>query len=985
MEPLGHVARHPASALALRGGRRAIVAAALLTALATGEAVGQPGGLFRDAAPATAVAGPNLSTVSDSIALRRRLVGIDFGQLTRSADTAAPAFGRGGASLSGVLTLNLFDDTSFTGLVQSVAPTFSGGYSLSGPLAAVELGTMTLVVNGETVAGTVRTPEATYRIRPAGAALHVVSQIDPSRLPPLGEPIPGPGSEEEESSPLGGDGGLPVPVEPPSVPSVPVSRAFPVFHAAENALTADAQPSVETDRAALVALYDATDGDNWTDNTNWKTAKPLGEWFGVTTDAAGQVVDLRLLYNALAGPIPSKLGDLVNLRGLHLGGNRLTGKIPMSLGNLVDLGYLFLYQNELAGPIPGELVNLVNLQWLGLDQNELTGPIPGWLGSLVNLTDLGLARNELTGPISASLGSLVNLKQLRLGRNELTGPIPASLGSLVNLTHLDLEWNDLTGPIPASFQSLVNLKQLRLGGNDLTGSIPAELGSLSNLRWLHLGWNWGLSGPLAPALRLAPLERLDIFLTQTCAPAAWQNWLKMIEFDGTLCGSGTDTTIDVAIAYTQAARDEAGGVAAITSEIDLAIAEANSVYAASEVRHRLALVNRTELSYVETGDSSVDLSRLSDPSDGYMDEIHAMRDRVGADLVSMMVADADSCRGQLPGPFSLCTGAGLAFTHELGHNLGLHHDRYQVHHYEGGVSPHPAYGYVNQQAFGPSAPDSAAWVSIMAYATQCVDAGIECRQWLGRFSNPHQRYGGDPLGVPYGGGSGVTGPADAAAVLNATGPAVALWRDRPAGPNRPPTAVGTLPDRRLRDVGDTLDVDVSAAFADPDGDALIYGVTSSAPNVATVRAADTHVTLTAMGEGKAAIRVTASDPGGLSASQSFTVAVGHSVSIPFTDDPIRPGVTPVRAVHFTELRTRIDGLRSAAGLERFAWTDPILTPGVTPVRLVHFLELRSSLAAAYAAAGRPAPRWTDAVPVAGTTRIRAAQLMELRAAVVALE
>ena len=133
-----------------------------------------------------------------------------------------------------------------------------------------------------------------------------------------------------------------------------------------------------------------------------------------------------------------------------------------------------------------------------------------------------------------------------------------------------------------------------------------------------------------------------------------------------------------------------------------------------------------------------------------------------------------------------------------------------------------------------------------------------------------------------------------------------------------------------------------------------------------------------------AIRVTATDPGGLTATQTFSVTV-RSRSAPFTDPEIVPGVTPVRALHFTELRTRIDGLRTAAGLGRFAWTDAVLTPGVTRVRLVHLLQMRSALAAAYTAAGRPAPRWADAAPVGGTTPIRAAHLMELRAAVVALE
>ena len=277
------------------------------------------------------------------------------------------------------------------------------------------------------------------------------------------------------------------------------------------------------------------------------------------------------------------------------------------------------------------------------------------------------------------------------------------------------------------------------------------------------------------------------------------------------------------------------------------------------------------------------------------------------------------------------------------------------------------------------------WRTIMASNSQCIEAYTDCLpSGLLRFSNPRQSYNGDPLGVAFGKGSGVTGPADAAAVLNATGPAVALWRDRPAVANRQPAASGTLPDRALTLPG-TLDVAVSAAFVDPDGDALTYAVSSSAPSVVTVLAAGARVTLTAVSAGTATIRVTAMDPGGLSAAQAFTVSVSTGAAGGFTDDPLRPGVTPVRAVHFTELRARIDALREAAGLGRFRWTDPALRAGATPVRLVHLLELREALGAAYTAAGRAGPRWTDAAPTAGTTPIRAAHLMELRAAVVALE
>ena len=212
------------------------------------------------------------------------------------------------------------------------------------------------------------------------------------------------------------------------------------------------------------------------------------------------------------------------------------------------------------------------------------------------------------------------------------------------------------------------------------------------------------------------------------------------------------------------------------------------------------------------------------------------------------------------------------------------------------------------------------------------------------------------------------------------------WRDRLDPPNRPPEAAGTLPAVRLSGPGATLEVDVSVAFGDPDGDPLIYTASSSAPRVVTARVAGARVTLTAVSAGWSRVRVTAADPGGLSAAQSFTASVPTTTGTGrFTDDPLRPGVTPVRAVHFTELRERIDALGEAAGLGRFRWTDPVLLAGVTPIGFVHLAELRSALAAAYGAAGRPVPRWTDPSPVARTTPVRAVHVMELRAGVVALE
>ena len=201
--------------------------------------------------------------------------------------------------------------------------------------------------------------------------------------------------------------------------------------------------------------------------------------------------------------------------------------------------------------------------------------------------------------------------------------------------------------------------------------------------------------------------------------------------------------------------------------------------------------------------------------------------------------------------------------------------------------------------------------------------------------------------------------------------------------NRPPVAVGTLAPLRIEVDEAAVPLDVAGAFRDPDGDTLSYAAVSSAPSVATAAVSGSTLTVTPVSPGTAVVTVTATDTGGSNTAATQTFAV--TVPRPFTDHPIVPGVTPVKAVHFTELRARIDVLRREAGLAPFPWTDRVLTAGVTPVRLAHLLELREALGAAYAAAGRSAPRWTDAAPAGGATPIRAVHLMDLRTAVMALE
>ena len=272
---------------------------------------------------------------------------------------------------------------------------------------------------------------------------------------------------------------------------------------------ADGLATTASDRAALVALYEATGGSNWESNDNWLTDAPLGEWYGVETDA-GRVRVLNLSRNGLTGEIPPELGNLANLEVLWLHENGLTGEIPPALGNLAFLEYLWLSHTGLTGEIPPELGNLADLQSLILSRNGLTGEIPPELGNLANLEVLWLIGNDLTGEIPPELGNLANLVWLELWSNDLTGEIPPELGNLANLEWLHLGGNDLTGEIPPELGNLANLELLRLWNNDLTGEIPPELGNLANLLelWLHVN---DLTGKIPPELgNLANLSELSL-------------------------------------------------------------------------------------------------------------------------------------------------------------------------------------------------------------------------------------------------------------------------------------------------------------------------------------------------------------------------------------------------------------------------------------------------------------------------------------------
>ena len=271
--------------------------------------------------------------------------------------------------------------------------------------------------------------------------------------------------------------------------------------------------SPEMDKAALVALYNATDGPNWTNNSNWLSDAPVGEWHGVTADPNGRVVALSLVNKGLVGKIPPELSGLTNLYQLDLSLNQLSGGIPMELGSLTNLLKLRLNRNQFSGEIPLKLGDLTNLQDLNLAGNQLSGEIPMELGSITSLQTLFLGNNQLSGEAPSWLGGLWNLAWLDLSLNRLSGEIPPELGNLSNLGVLALGGNELSGEIPPELGSLSNLWGLDLSGNQLSGEIPPKLGNLSNLLVLALDsgkrvkrWDTtGVGQPLQP-LGVGPLR-----------------------------------------------------------------------------------------------------------------------------------------------------------------------------------------------------------------------------------------------------------------------------------------------------------------------------------------------------------------------------------------------------------------------------------------------------------------------------------------------
>jgi len=232
------------------------------------------------------------------------------------------------------------------------------------------------------------------------------------------------------------------------------------------------------------------------------------------------------------------------------------------------------------------------------------------------------------------------------------------------------------------------------------------------------------------------------------------------------------SNIDIMVVYTQQAEDNWGGASNTIANITQVVTNMNISMTNSGVNNvTFRLVHTAKVSYTESGDFGTDLSRLSGNHDGYMDNVHALRDQYAADLVSLVIGSPTNICGMgyintnassysAANAFNVtlysCAVGNFTMAHECGHNMGLRHDWFV----DGNTTPcSHHHGYVNQVAIaqGTASPVSSRWRTIMAYNNQCVSAGFGCTR-INMWSNPTLTYNGDVAGSAI----GTAQPADEA-------------------------------------------------------------------------------------------------------------------------------------------------------------------------------------------------------------------------------
>lgn len=309
----------------------------------------------------------------------------------------------------------------------------------------------------------------------------------------------------------------------------------------------------DSERQALIAIYEATHGGTWVLNTNWCTTFPC-PLEAPTFAPPGSECYTGAPGDGWYGVVCNR--DKTHVVAVNLSANHLTGSLP-AVAALTALESFDVGNNELAGTIP-DLHSLASLQSFSVSANHLSGPIPP-LAGLTALRAFLASNNELTGTIP-SLDGLDALTAFDVRANRLSGPLPELRDhhALVNFTVLD---NALSGSIP-DLSGLDSLRYFYVGRNQLTGSIP-PLAGLPALRMFIVSENMltGTIPELPSGVQVVYFGNNRLSGAVPSAPTSlWSNQSNLCPNPLDLAPSGNDGGWNVATGHTPWWADPASGV-----------------------------------------------------------------------------------------------------------------------------------------------------------------------------------------------------------------------------------------------------------------------------------------------------------------------------------------------------------------------------------------------------------------------------------------
>ncbi len=497
---------------------------------------------------------------------------------------------------------------------------------------------------------------------------------------------------------------------------------------------------------------------------------------------------------------------------LDLSNQSLSALRPGDFSGLSSLETLWLYDNRLSSLPDTGFASLSNLRFLSLYRNRLTRLPDALFASLDSLKILHLNDNRLSSLPDTAFAGMDSLQTLLMDNNMLTALPDTAFYDLPNLQTLHLNDNLLRALPDSAFRELDSLKTLRLNDNALSALPDSAFRGLSHLKILYLNDNMLSALPDSAFRGLDSLQTLHLN----------DNSLSALP-DSAFKGLDKLRSLHLNDNALSLLRGSAFARLSDLQSLDLA---SNSL--STLPRH--AFEGLSDLRSLDLSGNA--LSALPDSAFAGLTRLNRLDLSGNAALdfiLTLALERTDNASLAASGPATLKVKVAQGAPFEMSVGLSI----------TGGAL-------------------SAEKATIAKGSTE--SAAITVTQVGGMLATVRL---GERPGVPFGYDGIQTAVGDSLVLFGTVA-------------NRAPEAMGAIGDVTVALSGSAASVNVARAFSDPDGDALTFGATASVPSLATLSAMDSLVTITPLAAGIATVTVTATDPDGSSATQTFSLTVTNS-------------------------------------------------------------------------------------------------------------